>query len=298
MRIVMGVTGGIAAYKACEVVSRLKKLGHEVDVIMTENATRLVAPLTFETLSKRPVCVDTFTRTESWDVKHISLAQKAELFLVAPATANLMAKLACGIADDMLTTTLLATKAPILLAPAMNTGMWTAEATQANLRTLQARGVHFVGPESGFLACGDTGAGRMSELEDKLNSLLSNQDAMAQVMQLAQSLSQSGVGAADSGSAASPPPPQSGAAAGNAMPSAGDLNAMLSQLTGGLDPALLSRLLTVLSQMNRNESSETSALLYALQPFLRDKRRDKVARAAQLAKLIHLAKVFLTTREE
>ena len=110
----------------------------------------------------------------------------------------------------------------------------------------------------------------MSELEDKLNSLLSNQDAMAQVMQLAQSLSQSGAGAADSGSAAS----------------------------GGLDPALLSRLLPVLSQMNRNESSETSALLYALQPFLRDKRRDKVARAAQLAKLIHLAKVFLTTREE
>lgn len=138
----------------------------------------------------------------------------------------------------------------------------------------------------------------MSELEDKLNSLLSNQDAMAQVMQLAQSLSQSGAGAADSGSAASPPPPQSGAAAGNAMPSAGDLNAMLSQLTGGLDPALLSRLLPVLSQMNRNESSETSALLYALQPFLRDKRRDKVARTAQLAKLIHLAKVFLTTREE
>lgn len=118
----------------------------------------------------------------------------------------------------------------------------------------------------------------MSELEDKLNSLLSNQDAMAQVMQLAQSLSQSGAGAADSGSAASPPPPQSGAAAGNAMPGAGDLNAMLSQLTGGLDPALLSRLLPVLSQMNRNESSETSALLYALQPFLRDKRRDKVAR--------------------
>ena len=138
----------------------------------------------------------------------------------------------------------------------------------------------------------------MSELEDKLNSLLSNQDAMAQVMQLAQSLSQSGVGAADSGSAASPPPPQSGAAAGNAMPGAGDLNAMLSQLTGGLDPALLSRHLPVLSQMNRNESSETSALLYALQPFLRDKRRDKVARVAQLAKLIHLAKVFLTTREE
>ncbi len=113
----------------------------------------------------------------------------------------------------------------------------------------------------------------MSELEDKLNSLLSNQDAMAQVMQLAQSLSQSGVGAADSGSAASPPPPQSGAAAGNAMPSVGDLNAMLSQLTGGLDPALLSRLLPVLSQMNRNESSETSALLYALHGATRSRGR-------------------------
>ena len=135
----------------------------------------------------------------------------------------------------------------------------------------------------------------MSELEDKLNSLLSDPDAMAQVMQLAQSLSG---GAANGGAAApSPPPPQS-VPAGNAASGTGDLNAMLSQLTGGLDPELLSRLLPVVSQMNRPESSETSALLYALQPFLRDKRRDKVARAAQLAKLIHLAKVFLTTREE
>lgn len=161
--VVLGVTGGIAAYKACEVVSRLRKLGAEVDVIMTENATRLVQPLTFETLSCRPVCVDTFSRTESWDVKHISLAQKADVMAVAPATANLMAKLACGIADDMLTTTLLATKAPVLLAPAMNTGMWTAAATQQNRQILQNRGVRFVGPVSGFLACGDTGAGRMSE---------------------------------------------------------------------------------------------------------------------------------------
>ena len=161
--VVLGVTGGIAAYKACEVVSRLRKLHAEVDVIMTENATKLVAPLTFETLSNRPVCVDTFARIESWDVKHISLAQKADLFLVAPATANLMAKLAHGIADDMLSTTLLATKAPILLAPAMNTGMWTAEATQSNLKNLLERGVHTVGPDSGFLACGDTGSGRMSE---------------------------------------------------------------------------------------------------------------------------------------
>ncbi len=163
--VVMGITGGIAAYKACEVVSRLKKLGADVDVIMTENAAKLVAPLTFETLSARPVSVDTFARAASWDVRHISLAQKADVMLVAPATANLMAKLACGIADDMLTTTLLATKAPIVLAPAMNTGMWTAEATQQNLRTLLARGVRTVGPDSGRLACGDSGAGRMSEPE-------------------------------------------------------------------------------------------------------------------------------------
>lgn len=161
--VVLGVTGGIAAYKACEVVSRLRKLHAEVDVIMTENATRLVQPLTFETLSNRPVCVDTFSRIESWDVKHISLAQKADLMVVAPATANIMAKLAHGIADDMLSTTLLATKAPILLAPAMNTGMWTAEATQQNLQTLLGRGVKTIGPGSGFLACGDTGSGRMSE---------------------------------------------------------------------------------------------------------------------------------------
>lgn len=171
--VVVGVTGGIAAYKACEVVSRLRKLHAGVDVIMTENAAKLVQPLTFETLSARPVCVDTFARTESWDVKHISLAQKADLMVVAPATANLMAKLAHGIADDMLTTTLLATKAPILLAPAMNTGMWTAAATQENLQTLLRRGVRTVGPDAGFLACGDTGTGRMSEPEQIVEAIVS-----------------------------------------------------------------------------------------------------------------------------
>ena len=171
--VVLGVTGGIAAYKACEVVSRLRKLHAGVDVIMTENATKLVAPLTFETLSCRPVCIDTFSRTESWDVKHISLAQKADVMVIAPATANIMAKLAHGIADDMLSTTLLATKAPILLAPAMNTGMWTADATQANLQTLLARGVKTVGPASGLLACGDNGAGRMSEPAEIVEALVS-----------------------------------------------------------------------------------------------------------------------------
>ena len=171
--VVLGVTGGIAAYKACEVVSRLRKLHAGVDVIMTENATRLVAPLTFETLSCRPVCVDTFSRTESWDVKHISLAQKADLFVVAPATANIMAKMANGIADDMLSTTLLATRAPILLAPAMNTGMWLNPATQQNLRTLQQRGISTVGPASGYLACGDNGAGRMSEPSEIVDAVIS-----------------------------------------------------------------------------------------------------------------------------
>ena len=164
--IVLGVTGGIAAYKAAEVVSRLVKLGATVDVVMTRNATEFISPLTFETLSARPTVTDTFARPERWEVEHVALAKKAALFVVAPATANLMAKLAAGIADDMLTTTLLATRAPILLAPAMNTAMWEAAATQENLARLKGRGVQFVGPEGGRLACGDTGAGRMSEPED------------------------------------------------------------------------------------------------------------------------------------
>ena len=161
--VVLGVTGGIAVYKACEVVSRLRKLGAVVHVIMTKNATEFVAPLTFETLSNNPVVTDTFARPETWEVEHIALAKRAEVFVIAPATANCLAKMACGIADDMLTTTVLATKAPILVAPAMNTGMWTAEATRQNVETLKARGVRFVGPDSGVLACGDSGAGRMSE---------------------------------------------------------------------------------------------------------------------------------------
>ena len=161
--IVFGVTGGIAAYKSCEAVSRLKKLGAAVCVVMTRNATEFVAPMTFETLSNQPCVVDTFARPERWEVEHVSLAKRADLFVIAPATANIMAKLAHGIADDMLSTTCLATRAPILIAPAMNTGMWENPATQENLKILQARGMHFVGPEGGYLACGDVGAGRMSE---------------------------------------------------------------------------------------------------------------------------------------
>jgi len=161
--IVLGVTGGIAAYKSAEIVSRLRRLGASVHVIMTKSATEFVTPLTFETMSNHPVVTDTFARPETWEVEHIALAKRAELFLIAPATANIMAKMACGIADDMLSTTVLATKAPVLIAPAMNTGMWTAQVTQENVETLKRRGVHFVGPAAGVLACGDSGAGRMSE---------------------------------------------------------------------------------------------------------------------------------------
>ena len=164
--IVLGVTGGIAAYKSAELVSRLRHLGAKVHVIMTRNATEFVAPLTFQTLSANQVVTDTFQAPEYWNVEHVALAKLAEVFVIAPATANILAKMATGIADDMLSTTVLATKAPVLVAPAMNTGMWTAEATKNNVRTLKERGVRFIGPDSGMLACGDEGTGRMSEPED------------------------------------------------------------------------------------------------------------------------------------
>ena len=163
--IVLGVTGGIAAYKSAEIVSRLRHLGAKVHVIMTRNATEFVAPLTFQTLSANQVITDTFAAPEYWNVEHVALAKLAEIFVIAPATANIIAKMASGIADDMLSTTTLATKAPILIAPAMNTGMWTAAATQQNVKTLKERGVRVIGPECGMLACGDEGAGRMSEPE-------------------------------------------------------------------------------------------------------------------------------------
>ena len=164
--VVLGVTGGIAAYKACELTSRLRKAGAQVYVILTKNACQFVSPLTFETLSNHPAVSDTFARPDTWEVEHIALAKRADVFVIAPATANIMAKMAHGIADDMLSTTVLATRAPVLIAPAMNTGMWENQATRENVKTLQSRGVHFVGPEGGFLACGDTGAGRMSEPQD------------------------------------------------------------------------------------------------------------------------------------
>ena len=173
--VVLGVTGGIAAYKACELTSRLRKAGAQVYVIMTKNATEFVGPLTFETLSSHPAVTDTFARPDTWEVEHIALAKRADVFVIAPATANILAKMAHGIADDMLSTTVLATRAPVLAAPAMNTGMWENIATRENVALLKKRGVRFVGPEGGFLACGDSGVGRMSEpkeIFDEIESIL------------------------------------------------------------------------------------------------------------------------------
>ena len=160
-RIVLGVTGGIAVYKACDLVSRLKKRGAQVRVVLTENACEFVRPLTFETLSGNPACVDTFAAHT--EIEHISLAKWGELYVIAPATANCIAKLAGGIADDLMSTTALAMGGPVLLAPAMNANMYRHPATQHNLEVLAARGVHTVGPASGHLACGDDDIGRMSE---------------------------------------------------------------------------------------------------------------------------------------
>ncbi len=162
--VVLGVTGGIAVYKACELLRLLQKRGIDVFVVMTQNACRFVAPLTFETLSGHPVAVNTFDRPQTWEVEHIALAKRADLFLIAPATANIMGKMACGIADDMLSTTVMATRAPVLVAPAMNTGMWENAAVQQNVKTLRARGVEIVAPVSGHLACGDNGAGKLEDV--------------------------------------------------------------------------------------------------------------------------------------
>jgi phosphopantothenoylcysteine decarboxylase/phosphopantothenate--cysteine ligase len=170
--IVLGVTGSIAAYKTANLASMLVKLGADVHVIMTQNATKFITPMTFETLTDNKCIADTFDRNFSFDVKHVSLAKKGDLFMVAPCTANVIGKLAAGICDDMLTTTLLATKAPIILAPAMNTGMWENPILQDNIQRLQRYGYHFVEPAVGRLACGDVGSGKMPAEELLLEHIL------------------------------------------------------------------------------------------------------------------------------
>ena len=172
MNIILGVAGGIAAYKSPEIVRRLKDAGHEVRVVMTAAAEAFVTPLTFQAVSGEPVHRDLLDETAEAAMGHIELARWADVVLAAPATANLMARLAHGFADDLLTTLCLATPAPIVLAPAMNQRMWRAAATQANLDTLVERGVRIIGPDAGWQACGDVGPGRMSEPADIVSELL------------------------------------------------------------------------------------------------------------------------------
>lgn len=172
--VLVGVTGCIAAYKSCELVSRLVKLGANVNVVMTQNATEFVRPLTFETLSNNEVSVDMFSRKKTWEVEHVSLAKKADLIVIAPATANVIAKFALGIADDMLTTTVLASKAKLLVAPAMNTGMYTNPAFLANLDIISKRGAEIISPSSGRLACGDIGVGRLADVDDIVAAIVKN----------------------------------------------------------------------------------------------------------------------------
>ena len=164
-KILLGVTGSIAAYKAAELARMFVRSGHEVKAIMTPAATKFVSPLTFMTLTRNPVAVDEFAPPTEWKPGHISLAEWAELVVVAPASANTLAKMRYGLADNYLTSVLLAAKAPILVAPAMNTGMWENPVTQENLKALAARGVKIVDPDEGELACGTCGKGRMSEPE-------------------------------------------------------------------------------------------------------------------------------------
>lgn len=164
--ILLGVSGSIAAYKAADLTSRLTKAGCDVFVIMTKHATEFITPLTLQTLSRHPVTVSIFDEKESWHPGHIHLADRADLLLIAPASANILARLALGLADDALTSIALACQAPLVLAPAMNGKMWTHPATQQHVETLRRRGARFIGPEEGLLACGYEGIGRLWPVDD------------------------------------------------------------------------------------------------------------------------------------
>lgn len=175
-RIAVGITGGIAAYKISDLVSRLTKNGYEVHVIMTESATRFITPLTMRTLSTNPVMVDMFDESSPWRVQHIGIAEQIDLMVIAPATANTIAKMACGMADNLLVTVALATRAPILVVPSMNTNMYEHTAVQANTACLRDRGCVILDPDEGELACGVTGKGRLPEIDliyKKIEDMLS-----------------------------------------------------------------------------------------------------------------------------
>jgi len=170
--ILLGVTGGIAAYKACDIVSRLIKLNANIDVIMTKSAMEFVRPHTFQALSQNPVITDTFQSPRYWDIEHISLAQKADVFLIAPATANIIGKVANGIADDMLSTTIMASDAKIVFAPAMNTQMYANPILKDNIKKLKDLNYHFIEPGLGRLACGDIGRGKLADVDEIINYIL------------------------------------------------------------------------------------------------------------------------------
>lgn len=181
MKVALGVTGGISAYKAVEVMRGLQKRGVAVQVVMTKNATQMITPLTFQAISGLPVIVDMWAETADPEIKHIQIAQSVDLVLVAPATANILAKFANGIADDFLSTLYISTTAPVLVAPAMNVEMWAHPATAENVRKLRERSVHFVDPEAGYLACKSVGAGRLAEPATIVNrawELLNNLQAV------------------------------------------------------------------------------------------------------------------------
>lgn len=177
--VVLGVTGSIAAYKSAELASLLYKQGHNVFVVMTQDATEFITPLTLQTLSKNPVMTSFYDEKENWRPGHIQLADRANLLLIAPATANVVAELAHGLASHPLAAIALATRAQILIAPAMNGKMWEHAATQENVEKLKARGVEFIGPEAGMLACGYEGVGRLwkvNEIAFRAEFLLAAQD--------------------------------------------------------------------------------------------------------------------------
>lgn len=168
-KILVGVTGCIAAYKACELVSRLTQAGAEVRVIMTRAAGEFITPLTFTTLSRQQVFTAMFPAPREFDPVHVNLAAWADLMVIAPATANIIGKIACGIADDLLSCTVMATRAPVLIAPAMHTAMWENRIVRDNVKKLKSRGYHFAGPDTGYLACGCEGVGRLTAPEEMLH---------------------------------------------------------------------------------------------------------------------------------
>ncbi len=171
--LLLGVSGSIAAYKACDLVRRLQDNHYEVSVVMTACAEKFVTPLTFEVLTQRPVCRDMFARDGQWDMAHISLAQWAQVMVIAPATANIIGKLAAGLADDPVTCVAITINAPLLIAPAMNTGMYSNAIVQRNISELKKIGMNFINPKEGRLACGDTGAGALAEINEILAAIKS-----------------------------------------------------------------------------------------------------------------------------